>query len=321
MISHSILKSFLNLSSISKHEWDDLGETINHNLPRQEETITEVLLLNIKRWVPCIDKIIGFSKGEEGRNGADFQWTIINHKQNISYNMRFQAKRIQSNLTEYKDINRHIGNDKARPMQIDVFLNSSKLANCVPLYIFYNYLNNLSILPDKCPAIHCITNCISNKLCITNKQFSHTHKVWGIAISPARKVLNNLNKTILTKRNKTAHNQKVATHIKDSMPIRCLFCPKYLGITDEGEIDPDPYMGNFLDVIIQRISDLYHEHGLDESEDYDPNLGVVQGTPENVQEVLNTLKNFTDSPIPEERLTALSEKFDGCGALMITEIN
>ncbi|GCD53576.1 DUF6615 family protein [Acetobacter pasteurianus] len=309
MILHSILTSFFNLSSISKDEWNDLGETINHNLPRQEETITEVLLLNIKRSVPCIDKIIGFSKYEEGRNGADFQWTIINHKQNISYNMRFQAKRIQSNLTEYKDINRHIGNDKARPMQINVFIDSSIVANCVPLYIFYNYLNNLSILPKNCCSIDCRAP----------EHFLHTHKVWGIAISPARKVLNNLNKTILTKKNKTAHNQKVATHIKDSMPIRCLFCPKYLGITDEGEIDP--YMGNFLDVIIQRISALYHEHGLDESEDYDPNLGVVQGTPENVQEVLNTLKNFTDSPIPEERLTALSEKFDGCGALMITEIN
>ncbi|GBR53077.1 hypothetical protein AA11825_2397 [Acetobacter pomorum DSM 11825] len=70
---------------------------------------------------------------------------------------------------------------------------------------------------------------------------------------------------------------------------------------------------------MQKIRDLSQD--MDESEGYDPKLGVVDGIPENVQEVLHTLKNFTDSPIPEERLTALSQKFDGCGALIITEIN
>ncbi|WP_264820407.1 DUF6615 family protein, partial [Acetobacter pomorum] len=152
-MSRFINKSFRSMSMLSIKEWNDLRYTIKFNLPRQEETITETLLLNIKRHVPCIDKIIGFSKVAEGQNGADFQWTIINHRNNISYNMRFQAKRIKNNLKTYDSIKQTIGKAKSSPMQIDVFQTSSEAANCVPLYIFFNYLNDLSIIPNNCCSI------------------------------------------------------------------------------------------------------------------------------------------------------------------------
>lgn len=130
-----IYTSLVEMSRISIKEWCNLGDAINYKVARQEETITENMLLNIARKVPLITEIITFSKIKEGKNGADFQWTIINNRKNISYTMRFQAKKINDDLVSYRDMLRHIGGKVGNPLQIDVFwINQKK--KIMPPYMY-----------------------------------------------------------------------------------------------------------------------------------------------------------------------------------------
>ena len=60
-----------------------------------EETITESNLLELRRRHPDVVHLRTFSKHQESRIGADWEWYIVGRRRNLR--MRVQAKRIQRN--------------------------------------------------------------------------------------------------------------------------------------------------------------------------------------------------------------------------------
>ena len=83
----------------------ELGDATSHNLEFShqpgvlvsygEETITEINLLEIRRRHPTRTVLQAFSKHQEARNGADWEWHIVGRRRTLK--MRVQAKRVQRN--------------------------------------------------------------------------------------------------------------------------------------------------------------------------------------------------------------------------------
>lgn len=81
----------------------ELGDATSRNLAYSqkdcvrvsygEETITETNLLEIRRRHPTLVRLQTFSKREESRNGADWEWHIVGRRRTLR--MRVQAKRVQ----------------------------------------------------------------------------------------------------------------------------------------------------------------------------------------------------------------------------------
>lgn len=80
-----------------------LGDATSHNLQFShrddvfvsygEETITESNLLELRRRHPQHIRLEMFTKHQEAKNGADWEWHIIGRR--LSFKMRVQAKRLQ----------------------------------------------------------------------------------------------------------------------------------------------------------------------------------------------------------------------------------
>ena len=83
----------------------DLGDATSRNLEFShranvsisygEETITESNLLEIRRRHPKLVRLWTFTKREEGKIGADWEWHIVGRRR--TFKMRVQAKRLQCN--------------------------------------------------------------------------------------------------------------------------------------------------------------------------------------------------------------------------------
>ena len=83
----------------------DLGDATSRNLEFShranvsisygEETITESNLLEIRRRHPKLVRLRTFTKREEGKIGADWEWHIVGRRR--TFKMRVQAKRLQCN--------------------------------------------------------------------------------------------------------------------------------------------------------------------------------------------------------------------------------
>lgn len=89
-LSSNIVKTFLELGDATSQNLDfSYGEDLNYG----EETITEHNLLEIKRRHRDRVHLETFSKVEEAKNGADWEWHIVGSKRTLK--MRVQAKRVQ----------------------------------------------------------------------------------------------------------------------------------------------------------------------------------------------------------------------------------
>lgn len=96
-----------------------------------EETITEQNLLEIRRrhkWRTCIKT---FSRQQEGRNGADWEWHLIGRAHTLK--MRVQAKRVRSdNRLRIKHKVKSTGSQ-----QRSLLITAAKQADMKPLYCIY----------------------------------------------------------------------------------------------------------------------------------------------------------------------------------------
>lgn len=110
----------------------------------KEESVTDWLLYEISRRLPCVT-YRAFSRHEEAREtGADWEWWLLFPENNIR--LRVQAKKLAPQQDNYSSIartNRH-------GLQIEMFLKASKDANAIPLYAFYSALKTQSMRASDC---------------------------------------------------------------------------------------------------------------------------------------------------------------------------
>jgi hypothetical protein len=112
--------------------WNEQGHAFDHGLSLQEETLTEMLLLQIaKRGVKQGLKVKMFSRAEESANGADWEWFFKDRSCSVGF--RVQAKRLyRSDASE----GRYGGLDKTSS-QTENLIKQAGANN--PIYVFYNH--------------------------------------------------------------------------------------------------------------------------------------------------------------------------------------
>ena len=119
----------------------ELGDATSRNLAfshrpdvsvsYSEETITEINLLEIRRRHPKRVHIYTFSKAQEAKTGADWEWHIIGRKRTAK--MRVQAKRLQSN--NVLKIKHKVTSSGIQQRQL--LIEGAKADNMKPVYCIY----------------------------------------------------------------------------------------------------------------------------------------------------------------------------------------
>lgn len=118
-----------------------LGDTTSRNLEFSyrrnvpvsygEETITESNLLELRRRHSDVVRLRTFSKHQESKNGADWEWYIIGETRSLA--MRVQAKRVQRN--DVLRIRHTVG--QTGRQQHDLLIETAKADDMKPMYCIY----------------------------------------------------------------------------------------------------------------------------------------------------------------------------------------
>lgn len=99
-----------------------------------EETITDLVLLEIQRRHPAEIRTAKFSKYVEGRrSGADWEWWLGAPGKWLG--LRIQAKKLNSHTGRFEEL----AYSNAHGRQVDLLLASSAADGVYPLYCFYSY--------------------------------------------------------------------------------------------------------------------------------------------------------------------------------------
>jgi len=144
MIKNNLCKAIINCSRwIQKN----LTKSYRLGIPLHEETITQIMLLNLAKIGQL--KIKAYSKAEENLNGADWSfWICENNSHEKGVELRMQAKRLYpSGRYEALNIN---GNQR------NILIDISRNENTIPIYIFYNdesiekYISEIEYCSQSC---------------------------------------------------------------------------------------------------------------------------------------------------------------------------
>lgn len=118
----------------SKNIWVDLEYALQMGLIRDEETITNDLLLNVQRAHPFEVIVIQSNKPEEGEIGADWELWLTNGTKWVG--LLVQAKKLNPKTNRYEKI-------KYKD-QMGSLIRWAGSKGIAPLYFFYNYSSSSS---------------------------------------------------------------------------------------------------------------------------------------------------------------------------------
>ncbi len=115
--------------------WRDLTSAQLMGLIRDEETITNNVLLEVKKAHPTDVITLQFRKPQEKFTGADWEWWLTDGQN--WFGLLIQAKRLGATTHKYDGLKHNVG--KSATPQIDLLLNCARQKGIDPLYFFYNY--------------------------------------------------------------------------------------------------------------------------------------------------------------------------------------
>ncbi|MEU9718684.1 DUF6615 family protein [Streptomyces sp. NPDC047976] len=113
-----------------------------------EESFTDFNLQDIRKVHG--DRVVThqFTRDEEARNGADWEWWF--HDGGHGFGMRVQAKKA------HKDgryvLRHHIGASGSSVLQSDRLVKDAAASGCLPFYVFYNHQNWTAARDEQAPA-------------------------------------------------------------------------------------------------------------------------------------------------------------------------
>lgn len=164
-----------------------------------EESVTDFLLLDLKRALPTEVKIRKFTKPQEATTGADWEWWFLGATH--GFGMRVQAKILNPFSLRYEHLWRKVR--ASNTLQINLLLNDAKNANLYALYCFYNYWKTTA---TPSPLWYC-------------GSFPFNLRNYGCTIADANSI-------------KKSFHQNHKDHLNDistlSLPWECLVCCKGL---------------------------------------------------------------------------------------------
>jgi hypothetical protein len=119
--------------------WREKARAESLGLFMNEETITETLLLNLaKRFQGKTVRVRPFTKAEETKNGADWEFWFMEGQQAVG--LRIQAKRLYPS-------GRY---DALYPKRAQTKALMSKSGDCFPVFIFYNDSQSYDFIEPNC---------------------------------------------------------------------------------------------------------------------------------------------------------------------------
>lgn len=133
--------------------WSNLEEAKVLGVPWQEETITDILIRNLRRTYPGNIEVIPFNKLLEGESGADWIWSFSSVDGSTTATMLVQAKRLDNDGIKYPDINRHIGRRSPPLPQIEQLIHVASLWEIPALYAFYNHVDDPARVTASCGSL------------------------------------------------------------------------------------------------------------------------------------------------------------------------
>jgi len=166
--------------------WFRLSDTKEAGLSLGEETITDINLLKISLAKHKEIQVYKFNKGEEGENGADWEWWLTG-KSNKWLGLRIQAKVINLktdsyDLLHYKE-------------QTNKLIESSRKNGLLPLYCLYTMCD--------------LSQYVDNFTC---NSYGGMYETYGCSFIDAYVV-------------KSVKEKHIRHLIQDMFPWHCIFCP------------------------------------------------------------------------------------------------
>ena len=144
------------LLNLSANIWRRRGAAKRFGLSFNEETATEVLLLDIAEQFPGKVTIIPFSHSREAQIGADWAWGFVGPDGRSFQGMLVQAKRLDDKDSEYRGLSYQGGQEGSgqSKSQIDRLIENGRRYGLPPIYAFYNHLSNTTRVPaDSCGTL------------------------------------------------------------------------------------------------------------------------------------------------------------------------
>ncbi len=122
------------LEALSVDTWERLRDSRPLQIRFGEETITDLLLLDLKRKNPPRTRIIQTPKSKEKDQGTDWEWWIGSPR--VKW-LRFavQAKKLDLKTFRYSAFAHKVGSD----LQIDLLERYATRNRAIPLYCLYNF--------------------------------------------------------------------------------------------------------------------------------------------------------------------------------------
>lgn len=194
------------LLNLSANIWQRRGGAKKFGLKFNEETATEVFLLELAEQFPGNVIVVPFTHHSEARIGADWAWGFLGPDGRAFQGMLVQAKRLDDRDREYRELfytSRQQG-AKSSTRQIDRLISNAKHLCLPPVYAFYNHLTNRGRVPrDTCGSFSMISQALPES--------------WGISFASAIAVRN------------SAPDKTFDHHRQHSRPLHCLLCSKGTG--------------------------------------------------------------------------------------------
>ena len=130
------------LLRLSTNTWSRRGAAKRNRISFNEETATEVLLVDLAVQFPGEVKIIPFTKKQEARTGADWAWAFVCPDGISCRAMLVQAKRLDDSDQAYRSLyyrGRQSGSTAVQS-QLDRLIATAQRYELPPVYAFYNHL-------------------------------------------------------------------------------------------------------------------------------------------------------------------------------------
>ncbi len=132
--------------SLAAATWDRIRFGEELDCPQQEETITDINLLDLKRARLANVHVRKVSRKREARTGLDWEWWIGSDRTGW-WRYAVQAKKMDQ--SGRYDLRKKVR--KRGQFQLRILEEYARLKGCVPLYCLYNF----SSLPDNSPYWNC----------------------------------------------------------------------------------------------------------------------------------------------------------------------
>lgn len=119
--------------------WNQLGRSTRLKAPFNEETITETILLELKDNHPRDIAVVSFSKIQERKIGADWEFWFLDRSGARGVGWRVQAKRLYQPHQRYDALKPA---DTSPSSQIQTLIQMAGRQGLAPIYCFYNFVPN-----------------------------------------------------------------------------------------------------------------------------------------------------------------------------------